>query len=82
MREQVIDAPWPTVDESALVQEKKVMPVQVNGRLRGQIEVAVDADRDEIANAALENPGVLRHVEGKTIKKTIIVPEKLVNIVT
>jgi leucyl-tRNA synthetase len=82
MREQVIDASWPTVDESALVQEKKVMPVQVNGRLRGQIEVAVDADRDEITNAALENPGVLRHVEGKPIKKTIIVPEKLVNIVT
>ncbi len=82
MHEQAIDAPWPTVDESALVQEKKVMPVQVNGRLRGQIEVAIDADRDEIANAALKNPGVLRHVEGKTVKKTIIVQEKLVNIVT
>ena len=82
MHEQVIDAPWPTVDESALVQETKVMPVQVNGRLRGQIEVAIDADRDEIANAALKDPGVLRHVEGKTVKKTIIVPEKLVNIVT
>ncbi len=77
----LLDAPWPTVDESALVQETIIMPVQVNGRLRGQIEVAADADREAVKKAALANDAVRRHLEDQPLKKVIVVPKKLINLV-
>lgn len=79
--EPVIDAPWPRVDHSALVQTVVTMPVQVNGRLRGQIEVAVDATDEQISKIVLENAGVRRHVDGKPIRKFIIIPQKMVNVI-
>ena len=77
----LLDVAWPTVDESALVQDTITLPVQVNGKLRGQIQVKVDASRDDITAIALDLPGVQRNVDGKAIRKVIIVPEKMVNIV-
>ena len=77
----VIDAPWPKIDKIALISNTIVMPVQVNGRLRGQIEVSANAQRDEITDAALNDPGVQRHVDGKSVKKFIVVADKLVNVV-
>ena len=79
--ESLIDAPWPVVDDSALVQTVITLPVQVNGRLRGQIEVDVDSTNDQISMIALENAGVQRHVDGKPVRKVIIVPEKMVNVI-
>ena len=77
----VIDASWPVVDESALVQDSIVLVIQVNGKLRGQIEMPAAASREEIEAAARGNDNVLRFLDGLTIRKVIVVPGKLVNIV-
>lgn len=77
----VIDAQWPQVDESALVQDSLTLVVQVNGKLRGQIEVPASASREEVEAAARANENVLRFTEGLSIRKVIVVPGKLVNIV-
>ena len=77
----VIDAQWPTVDESALVQDNLTLVVQVNGKLRGQIEVPASASREEVEASARANENVVRFTEGLTIRKVIVVPGKLVNIV-
>ena len=80
-REAVIDAPWPTVDESAIVRDEIELAVQVNGKLRARIRVAADADRSTIESAATHNANVLRFIEGKDIRRVIVVPGKIVNIV-
>ncbi len=77
----VIDAQWPQFDESALVQDSLTLVVQVNGKLRGEIIVAADASREEVEAAARSNDNVLRFTEGLAIRKVIVVPGKLVNIV-
>ncbi|MFK4131563.1 leucine--tRNA ligase [Pseudomonas luteola] len=77
----IIDARWPSVDESALVQDTLQIVIQVNGKLRGHIEVAAQASREDIEAAARTNENVLRFTEGLTIRKVIVVPGKLVNIV-
>lgn len=77
----VIDAQWPQVDESALVQDSLTLVIQVNGKLRGQIEVPASASREEVEAAARANENVQRFTEGVTIRKVIVVPGKLVNIV-
>jgi leucyl-tRNA synthetase len=75
------DAQWPQVDETALVQDEIELVLQVNGKLRGKLLVSADADRNAIEKAAIDHPGAQRHVEGKTIRKVIVVPGRLVNIV-
>ena len=77
----VIDAQWPQVDESALVQDSLQLVIQVNGKLRGHIEVAASASREEVEAIARANENVLRFTEGLSIRKVIVVPGKLVNIV-
>ena len=57
------------------------LPVQVMGKLRGRINVAADASREDIEAAALEEPNVAAHIEGKTVAKIIVVPGKMVNVV-
>ena len=79
--EAVIDAAWPSVDEAALVRSSLTMAVQVNGKVRSQIEVAVDARQEDIEQQAIEDANVLRFTEGKSIRKVIVVPNRLVNIV-
>jgi leucyl-tRNA synthetase len=76
----LLDAPWPQVDEAALVQDQIELMVQVNGKLRGSIRVAAGADRAVIEAAALADENVQRFVSGPP-KKIIIVPGRLVNIV-
>ncbi|WP_285424284.1 leucine--tRNA ligase [Pseudomonas sp. efr-133-TYG-103a] len=77
----IIDAGWPVVDESALVQDTLQLVVQVNGKLRGQIEMPASASREDVEAAARTNENVLRFIDGLTIRKVIVVPGKLVNIV-
>ncbi|MEX5505564.1 leucine--tRNA ligase [Pseudomonas putida] len=77
----VIDAAWPSVDEQALVQDTVTLVVQVNGKLRGQVEMPAAASREEVEAAARSNENVLRFIDGLTIRKVIVVPGKLVNIV-
>ncbi|HEN8802040.1 leucine--tRNA ligase [Pseudomonas sp. CM25] len=80
-QQAVIDATWPAVDEGALVQDTVTLVVQVNGKLRGQVEMPAAASREEIEAAARSNENVLRFIDGLTIRKVIVVPGKLVNIV-
>jgi leucyl-tRNA synthetase len=79
--EPVVDAAWPEVDESALARDTQTLAVQVNGKVRGELEVAADADQAAIEADALAEPNVARHLEGKTVKRVIVVPGKLVNVV-
>ena len=76
-----VDERWPDFDESALEQQSMEIVVQVNGKLRGRISVAADADKDEIADMALADANVQRFVADKEVRKTIVVPGRLVNIV-
>ena len=77
----IIDAQWPQVDKAALVQDSLTLVIQVNGKLRGQIEVPATASREAIEVAARANENVQRFTEGLSIRKVIVVPGKLVNIV-
>ena len=77
----VLDANWPEVDENALVESSIKLMVQVNGKVRGELVLPADADKDSIENAALAEPNAQRFTEGKTIRKVIVVPGRLVNIV-
>ncbi|MBQ0720092.1 MAG: leucine--tRNA ligase [Gammaproteobacteria bacterium] len=79
--EAVLDARWPEVDEDALVESSIKLMVQVNGKVRGEIILPAAADKDSIESAALAEPNAQRFTEGKTIRKVIVVPGRLVNIV-
>ncbi len=72
---------WPVCDESALVTEEISLVVQVNGKVRGKITVSVDADEQTIEVEALSESNVQRFIEGKQLRKVIIVPGRLINIV-
>ena len=78
---ELLDAPWPQVDEGALVQDQIELMLQVNGKLRGSIKVAASADKAAIEAAALANPEFEKFAEGRTPKKVVIVPGRLVNVV-
>ncbi len=77
----VIDAPWPEADPAMLVEDSVVMPIQVNGKRRGEISVAKGSAEDSVKDAALAEQGVARALEGLTIRKVIVVPDRIVNIV-
>ena len=81
MSEPLVGYPWPVVDTAALEQDSLTLVVQVNGKVRGQVDVAKDADKDAILALAKADANVQRHLEGKTVRKEIVVPNKLVNIV-
>ncbi|GGO78683.1 leucine--tRNA ligase [Marinobacterium nitratireducens] len=77
----VLDAAWPQVDEAALERSSIEMVVQVNGKVRAKISVAADADQDVILHTALADENVRKHMGDKQLRKKIVVPGKLVNIV-
>ncbi|GAA4820518.1 leucine--tRNA ligase [Marinicella pacifica] len=77
----VAETDWPQVDETALVQDEVEMVVQVNGKLRARIRVSAEANQSAVEKIALAEDNVQRFVDGKTIRKVIVVPKKLVNVV-
>ena len=77
----LINMPWPSIDESALVQDEIELVVQVNGKLRGNLTVAKDATREAIEALARDHPSIEKFVAGQPIKKVIVVPGRLVNVV-
>ena len=77
----LLDAAWPQVDETALLQSEIELVLQVNGKLRGTIRVASGAGRHTIEAAALHSPDFIRFAEGRRAKKVIVVPGRLVNVV-
>lgn len=72
---------WPQVDEKALETDTIKIILQVNGKLRGEIELAADSSREDMEQAALNDQSVQKHINGLTVRKVIVVPGKLVNIV-
>ena len=72
---------WPKYDESKLVVNSVEMAIQVNGKLRGTIKVNKDEDDETVKKYAFEVENVIRNIEGKEIKKVIVVKNKIVNIV-
>lgn len=77
----VLDAPWPAVDEAALVKDTITIVAQVNGKVRAKLDAPANADKDALEKIALADESVLKHIDGKMIRKVIVVPGKLVNIV-
>ena len=77
----VTEAKWPILDASMLVNDTIVLPIQVNGKRRDEIQVNVDLRKDEIEKIVLERPSVLRILDGNIPKKIIVVPRKIVNVV-
>jgi leucyl-tRNA synthetase len=78
----LISAAWPTVDQSALTQDTLDLVVQINGKLRGKISAAAAASNQEVEALALGDEHIARLLDGQAVKKIIVVPKKLVNIVT
>jgi leucyl-tRNA synthetase len=77
----VLDATWPVVDKQALVADSLLMVVQVNGKVRAKLEVAADASQESIEALARADESVQKQLDGKSIRKVIVVPGKLINIV-
>ena len=77
----VCDAPWPEADASLLTTDTVVLGIQVNGKRRGELKVAKDADNQAVEAAALSDAAVQRHIDGKTVRKVVVVPGRIVNIV-
>ncbi len=78
---RLIDQPWPAVDKAALVQDSIELVVQVNGKLRGHVQVPASASREQIEAFALANEAVKKFVGGQKPKKVVVVPGRLVNVV-
>jgi leucyl-tRNA synthetase len=72
---------WPAWEEAKLAVKQATIVVQVNGKLRARFEIDAAAGKEEIENAALENERIQQHLQGKTVRKVIVIPGKLVNIV-
>lgn len=77
----IAEVAWPEFDETALVTDELLIIIQVNGKMRGKLSVPASASKDEIETTALGHENVTKHTDGKTIRKVIVVPGKLVNIV-
>ena len=78
---ELLDAPWPVVDDGALVQDEIELVLQIAGKMRGSVKVPAGADKAAIEAAALASPEFAKFSEGKPAKKVVVVPGRLVNIV-
>jgi leucyl-tRNA synthetase len=81
MQGELLDTPWPQVDEQALKQDEIELMLQINGKLRGSLLVPASAGKDTIEQAALASAALARHAGGAAVKRVIVVPGRLVNIV-
>jgi leucyl-tRNA synthetase len=77
----IVESKWPEVDKEALKKDELNIIIQVNGKLRGQVEVPSNSTQEKIKEIVLKEEKVQKFIEGKTLIKTIYVPKKLVNIV-
>ncbi|STV93048.1 leucyl-tRNA synthetase [Klebsiella michiganensis] len=75
------NTPWPVADESAMVEDTTLVVVQVNGKVRGKITVAVDATEEQVRERAGQEHLVAKYLDGVTVRKVIYVPGKLLNLV-
>ena len=80
-KDPVVDAPWPVVDEIAMVRSQIQVVLQVNGKVRAKVDVPADISKADLEALALKNENIVRFTEGTTVRKVIVVPGKLVNVV-
>jgi leucyl-tRNA synthetase len=73
--------PWPSYDEDVARPDEIVVPIQVNGKLRGRLTVPADTPESELREMALREPAIRPHIDGKTIKTVVVVRGKLINVV-
>jgi leucyl-tRNA synthetase len=79
--DDILAAPWPEHDPAALIEDEIELVIQVNGKRRGDVRVPRDADSKAIETIVLADPAVQKHVNGQPIKKVVVVPGRLVNVV-
>ena len=79
--ESILDKPWPTIDETLLVDDRVKIAIQINGKLRSEIEVEKDTEEDSIKSLAVKDKKIEKYIENQEIKKIIYVPGKILNIV-
>ena len=79
--ESIAHAPWPVLDPQYILESSVEIPVQINGKVRGRITIAADAAQSEIEHAALSDTNVKKHLEGHSVRKIIVIPKKMINIV-
>jgi leucyl-tRNA synthetase len=79
--EDVFAAPWPQAEAAALAQDEIELVLQINGKTRGSVRVPSAASREAIERAALASPAAQKHIAGQSVKKAVVVPGRLVNIV-
>ncbi len=77
----IVEAGWPTFDEAVAKAEQVVIPVQINGKIRARLTVAADTPEDRLREVALSDPQVVKHLEGKTVRKVVVAGGRLVSIV-
>ena len=77
----VVDAAWPKADPALLVSDSVILPIQINGKRRAEIEVPKDMPKEQIEAMVLADETVLRFMEGAAVKKLIVVPGRIVNVV-
>ena len=77
----VVDAPWPVCDPALAAEDQRTLPVQINGKRRGEVTVAAGLAEAEVEKIALADSDVARHLEGLTVRKVIVVKDRIVNIV-
>ena len=77
----VCEAPWPEADPALLSKDTVVLGVQINGKRRAELETPAEADKEAVEKAALSLEAVQRHIDGKTVRKVVVVPGRIVNIV-
>ena len=74
-------APWPEVDLAMLVEDEVTLPIQVNGKRRSELTTAKDVSKEEVEKLALADEAIKRAIDGKTVRKVIVVPGRIINIV-
>ena len=77
----IIHAPWPVADEAMLKSDRVTLPIQINGKRRGELTVQADLEKSEVEKMALAHEAVQRALDGGTPKKVIVVPGRIVNVV-
>jgi leucyl-tRNA synthetase len=77
----VLDVAWPPFDPVLAREDSVEIPVQINGKMRGKVTVEADASEDAVVTAAKADENVARHLEGKTVRKVIYVPNRMVNLI-
>jgi leucyl-tRNA synthetase len=78
--ESIFQAGWPEADEDIAQEDELEIPIQVNGKVKARMKVAAGISNEDLEKAAMDNADLQKHIEGKTVRKVIVVPGKLVNI--